>query len=199
MKDFLGFRPKRSVLGTGALPPVERLVIANATTIREGGAGNIGTGGFEDLDGASEDFFGYCVGFEDKDGFSYDLRTSGFEGASATYTQNAQGDTHLSSTDNADVNDDGVVALVIPALGVVCSGYLDAAAATSAGSNLIGYYLDIDTTAEEQLDESSASTTKATFILMPGISGRLATDPEHPESTRRVMVMAREIQQVTAA
>ncbi len=199
MKDFLGFRPKRSVLGSGGLPDVTRMIIANSTTIREGGAMNLGTGGAEDLDGASEDFLGYCVGFEDKDGFSYDLRTSGFAGASASYTQNAQGDTHASSSDNTTAGSDGVVALIIPALGVVCSGYLDEVIGSNTGDNLIGYYLDIDTTLEEQLDGSSASTTKGTWFLMPGTSGRLATDPEHPETTRRVMVMGREIQQVTAA
>ncbi len=198
MKDFLGFRPKRSALGNGGLPAIERKIIISATTLREGGAVRLGTSGIEDLDSATEDFLGYCVGFEDRDGFSYEVRTSGFEGSSATYTQNAQGDTHLASDDNATAGSDGVVALVIPAEGVICSGYLSATSTGgTTGSTLIGYYLDIDTGNEEQLDETSATTNKTQWFLMPGVSGRSAIDPEHPDSTRRVMVMGREIQQVT--
>ena len=196
MKDFLGFRPKRSATGSGALPPIERIVMVASTTIREGGAVNMGSSGVEDLDGSSEDFLGYCMGFEDADGFSYTLRTTKFTG---TYTQNAQGDTYVSDATNADDGGDNIGALVMPGLEVICSGRLDADAATTTGSNLMGYYLDIDTSNEELLDESSANTTKATFFLMPGVSNRLATDPEHPESARRVMVMARELQQVTSA
>lgn len=195
MKDFLGFRPKRSVSGSGALPPVERMVIIDSTTLREGGALNMGASGVEDLDGASEDFLGYCVGFEDAEGFSHILRTTKFTG---TYTTSAQGDTYVSDATNDDDGGDNIGALVIMGLGVICSGRLNADAGDTAGSNLLGYYLDIDTGNEELLDESSANTTKATFFLMPGVSNRLATDPEHPESVRRVMVLARELQQVTA-
>ena len=70
---------------------------------------------------------------------------------------------------------------------------------TTAGSNVAGYYLDIVTTTEEYLDESSASTTAAQFQLIAPNGGRLATDPEHPESTRRVMVIATETEQANDA
>lgn len=192
MKDYLGFRPKYSVLGTKALPTVVPHLMLSSVTIREGGATQQESGALGDLDAASADFWGYCVGFQDKDGYSYDLRTSGFSG---TYTQSPQGDTYAASASNDDSGGDNVVALTIPAFGVVCSGYLDATAGTTTGSNVVGYYLDIVTTTEEYLDESSSSTTIATFKLMPGVSTRLATDPEHPESTRRVMVMGTETEQ----
>jgi len=189
MKAFLGFRPKYSITN-GTLPSVERMMIASSKTIREGGAVQSEGYGIGDMDAADANIVGYVIGFEDKDGFTYGLRTSGFAGASATYTESAAGDTHLSSSDNSDSGSDNVVALVVPAMNVVCSGYLDAAAATTTGSNLAGYYIDIITTVEENLDESSASTTIAQFRLMPGTTKRLATDPEDPSSTRRVMCMA---------
>ena len=189
MKEFIGFRPKYSVSGAGSLPPVIRARIADSVTIREGGAViDNGTTGISPVAGASTSVFGYVVGFEDKDGFLYKHKTSGFAG---TMTESAQGDTYLATTT------EGVAALLIPAAGVVCSGYLNAAALSSAGSNVPGYFLDSAgaSSGEEYLLESSASTTKAQFKLMPGTTTRLATDPEHPESTRRVMVLGIEVLQ----
>uniref|UniRef100_A0A6H1ZLE2 Uncharacterized protein n=1 Tax=viral metagenome TaxID=1070528 RepID=A0A6H1ZLE2_9ZZZZ len=192
MQDFLGFRPKYSILGSGALPPVIEKVMYNSVTIREGGAVQNEAGFIADLDAASQDVFGYCVGFRDRDGFSYDHKTANFGG---TWTASSQGNSYAASSSNSDSGGNNVVALVIPAFGVVCSGYLSAAAAGTVGSNVAGYYLDILTSAEEQLDETSASTTAAQFQLMRGATARLATDPEHPESTRRVMVLATETEQ----
>jgi len=196
MKDFIGFRPKYSVLGSGSLPPVVRAMIYNAMTLREGGATEQSTSGVGPADGVGSGIIGYVVGFEDKDGFTYDQRTTGFAGASATYTENAQGDTHLSSTDNVTAASDNVVALMIPAFGVVCSGYLSATSVGgTTGSTTAGYYISIDTGAEEQLGETTASTTKEQFKLMPGVTGLSAIDPEHPDSVRRVMVLALETEQ----
>lgn len=131
MQDYLGYRPKYSILGTKALPTVVPLLMLSSVTIREGGATQQESGALGDLDAASADLWGYCVGFRDRLGYSYDLRTSGFSG---TYEQSAQGDTYAASSTNDDSGGDGVVALTIPAFGVVCSGYLDDAAATSTGS-----------------------------------------------------------------
>jgi hypothetical protein len=198
MKDFLGFRPKYSVLGSGALPPIVRMTIYNSAVLREGGAVHNEGGFIGEADAASADAFGYCVGFEDADGFAYDIKTSNFGG---TYTESSQGDTYTASSTNSNSGGNNIVALIVPGLGVVCSGYLDAAAATTTGSNLAGYYIDIQTTQAGAiyLDESSASTTAAGFQLMPGVTARLATDPEHPDSTRRVMCMMTESEQANDA
>jgi len=185
MKDFLGFRPKYSVLGTGSLPGIIRARIANSVVIREGGAViDNGTTGISPVAAHSTSIFGYVVGFEDKDGFSYKQKTTNFNSMS----ESVQGDTYTATTSET------VAALLIPAFGVVCSGILNAAAATTTGSNLLGYFLDSAgaSTGEEYLLESSASTAKAQFKLMPGVSTVLATDPEHPESTLRVMVLGEE-------
>lgn len=195
MKNVLGFRPKYSILGSGSLPPVVRAMIYNAMTLREGGAVEQSTSGVGPCDGVGANVIGYVVAFEDKDGFTYDQRTSGFAGTSATYTQSAQGDTHLSSTDNVTSGSDNVVAVMMPAFGVVCSGCLDAATGTTTGSSVAGYYISIDTAAEEKLGEDTASTTKEQFKLMPGRTNLSAIDPENPESTTRVMVLALETEQ----
>lgn len=196
MKDFLGFRPKYSVLGSKALPSKMSKLILSSVTLREGGAVQNESGFCGDLDATSQDVFGYCIGFEDKNGYSYELKTSGFTG---TYTQSAQGDTYAASATNSDSGGDNVVALVIPALGVVASGCLNAATGTTTGSSIPGYYLDIDGSYEEKLAETSASTTIAQWQLVQGLGTRSAIDPEHAESTTRVMVMTSESEQANDA
>ena len=83
MKDFDGFRPRYSIHGNGQLPSIERHLITSGAVLLEGGAVNLGSTGVEPLDSASEDFYGYVVGFEDADGINYRTRVSGFSEGTA--------------------------------------------------------------------------------------------------------------------
>lgn len=102
-----------------------------------------------------------------------------------TFTESPSGHTYVASADNT--TDKKIAGIVIPAFGVKCSGLLSAAKATTAGSNIVGAYLNILTTDSRKLNEASATATPEQFLIMPGRSASDPTDPADPTTTRIIV------------
>jgi hypothetical protein len=188
---WLGFRPLRSVYAATVLPIIPH-IIANTKTIYEGSALEISTNvGVDILGAVDEDIFGYCVGFAVKN-IPIELVSSNSSYIDGTVTVAPTGTSYLSAGDN--LTDKMVQALVVPSNGIVCSGLLDATAATTTGSNLVGYSLSILTSDSRYLAESTSSTTAGQFILTSSeLGNQFATDPQDA-SGNRVLVIGAENQ-----
>lgn len=191
--QFAGFRPVRMANGSMALPGVEYQVIANSKTITEGDAIVIGgAAGADVMDAVNEVVGGYAVGFfVDYGGKNLPLKQASTNSAyvDGTFTPATTGDTYAAAADNA--TDKKVAVAYIPAEDVVCSAREDATPATTTGSSTPGYYVDILTSDATYLDESTASTTAANFLLVAGRSGDSALDPT---DSSRVMCRANELE-----
>ncbi|RLJ02923.1 MAG: hypothetical protein DRP08_04135 [Candidatus Aenigmatarchaeota archaeon] len=191
MYNFAGFRPIRTENGD-SLPEIYWGVIKNSATITLGDAVKLDPQtGFEPADATSDKIFGYAVAFKTKKGLPLELAISGVD-YDGTYTQSASGDTYVAASDNQ--TDKQVMVGVIPAPGVICSALLDAAKGTTTGSDKVGCYFDILTSDSRKLDESTATTTKAQFISVPGVGPADPTDPADLGSTTRILVKAVETQ-----
>lgn len=195
-----GFRAKYSLFG-GVMPNVQHIVIGNGTstvTLTVGDvvkitphASTTTGGGLDPADNVADFIYGYLEGFvvgtgtTRVSGLPLDLAGTGaYDG---TLTLDPSGDTYVSATDN--LTDKKIAGVVRPAFGVVVSAKLDAAmGSVTAGSNKVGMYFDILTTDSRKLDETSATTTKAQFISMPGRSASDPTDPTDPITTRILAV-----------
>jgi len=197
MAQFKGFRPKHMADG-GELPALQRWVIGNSASacyVRQGSAVYIvptqsATGGGVDAaDGTSDKVYGYVEGFTTYKGLALGLaKTSDYDGTWAEYPY---GDYYISATDN--LTDKKISVDLRPAFGVVCSGLLDAAGGTTAGSDKVGLYFDVETTntnAATLIDESTVSTTAGTWISLTGRAPGDSTDPDDPTTTRIMCQLA---------
>ena len=199
--QFKGFRPTRMKNGSTCLPGLEAsVIVGNATTIVfAGSALKNSTAGVVAMTANSESILGYCMGFIVKYGdlnlplAKVATNTAYVDG---TFTAVTTGDKYVAAADN--VTDKKIAAMYMPASDIVCSALLDADVATTTGSGIVNYYLDIETTAGNAatiLDESSASATAAQWLLVAGLSGSSAVDPTAPlTGDRRVMVIANEVE-----
>jgi hypothetical protein len=193
MFAWKGFRPlyKRTGLVISPLPQI----IGNSRTLMEGSSViYIGGDGIDvNLTSSTDYVYGYCVGFVTPNGTPLKTIADNTAYFNGTYTAAATGDKCLSRSTN--LTTDKIMAQIVSAVELVCSGYPDSAPATTTGSDLGGYYMDIEATAANagtMLDESTAATTAAEFINIPNSDSNSAKDPT---DTRRVICIANEIQQ----
>lgn len=197
MAHFNGFRPEKTDWG-GPLPKT-RVVLGDSGVFKEGSAVKYDPqSGLLPADANSDKIFGYVQGFVDKTGKTLEHGVSGTD-YDGTYTASPSGDTYTAASDNE--SDKKIMAIVVPAAGVICSALLDAARATSTGSDKVGCYFDIETTASNaatQLDESTATTTKAQFMSVANSTGNSPAD-EVDSSTSRIYVKAIEVQSMNNA
>lgn len=162
--------------------------------IKPGSAGRV-----DEFDSAGETtLIGSVVGIYGYDGTNkYPLSaiTTADYGHTVNADTPAAQDVTVSATNESRANQ--IIVLVTWGNGVIWSGRLDAAAATTTGSNVAGYYITAVTTAGSTylLDESTASATitNTCWVLVPG--GRDpddATDPEANDSRRVLCVLIRQ-------
>ena len=190
--QFNGFRPTRMINGSTTLPQTEYWVIANSVTIKEGMPVKVlSEQGVDIADAVTDKIYGYCTGFRLKGGLPVSRGVSGTD-YDGTYTASPSGDTYVASADNE--TDKQVEAIICPAKDVVCSALLSAAAGSTTGSDIVGTYFDILTTNALKIDESTASTTSANYMAVPGLNSRNPKDPADPTTTR-ILVLAKEIWQ----
>jgi hypothetical protein len=112
------------------------------------------------------------------------MKTSDYGG---TLTTSPSGNTYVADSDNQ--TSEYIAGAIKPAFGVIVSALLDAARATTSGSDGVGNYFDILTTDSRKIDESSVSTTKGQFISLPGLNSHDNRDPDDPTTTR-ILVQA---------
>lgn len=188
-----GFRPIRQKNGSMYLPSVEPLVIINSNTQYIGSVLKRSSGGVgcAVATANSDKMMAYVVGFVVNSG-NWNLPLSTVSANTAyvdgTYTAATTGDSYAAAADNS--TDKQIAALVMYSDDLIVSAYLSATAGTTTGSNKPGYFIDI--TDSISLNEASASTTSAQFLLQEGLSANSCLDPNDP-SGRRVMALANEI------
>lgn len=182
--------------GSMALPTTEEIVIANSVTVAEGSAVKLVPGGVDVADATTDTVYGYVLGFiVDSGGRNLPLSLIATNTAyvDGTYSFATTGSSYAAASDNQ--TDKKVAAIIMPSADLVCSARLSAAGATTTGSNLVGYYSNIETTAGNRatlIDEASY-TTSGDFLNVEGLSGISAYDPAETDN-RRVMVRAVSVQ-----
>jgi len=191
--QVLGFRPTRMMNGSMYLPSVETIVIIGSNAPYMGSVLKRSSGGVgcAVATANSDKMMAYVVGFIVNPGnANLPLRT--IDGNTAyedgTLTKATTGDTFTAASDN--VTDKQIAVAVMYSDNLVVSAYTSATAGTTTGSNKPGYFIDI--TNSYTLDETSASTSSAQFLLLEGINANSCLDPNDP-SGRRVMAVANEI------
>ena len=200
LDSIQGFRPKYYEDGRSWDSRVVPILVHTSATLAIGTAGKrVQAGGVAASDAVSDVVSVYIVGFLTRNRIPVALVASNTTLVDGTYTEATTGDTYAASSDN--LTDKKIVALCVPAEGLVVSGKLDAAAGTTTGSNLTNYYIDIENTAGNYatlLDESTATTAVSNYITIP-VRGNEASciDPQAPATAdRRVLVKAAELQDV---
>jgi len=191
---WTGFRPLYKREGGSSITAIP-YVIDDSATLEEGDALKLvgGANGVNAADSTSDKVFGYCVGFVTQSGLPVkSVQSLATEVGTITYTEDPSGDTLVADSDNTTTVH--LAALVVSAIGTVCSAKLDATAGTTTGSNKVGYYLDILTTDSTQLDESTATSSIANYQLVASnpMDSSLATDPTDPAN--RVYSVGAEVQ-----
>lgn len=177
----------RPYLADGSiLAGAEKIVILNSVTVSVGDPVKLstsgGVGGVDAADAATDRVYGVCVGISSDKGIPLSKLVSGTD-YDGTYTESLSGDTYVSASDN--VTDKKIQALVVPIEYLILEADLsDGAGAsgqargTTAGSDQIGYYLDVDTTDSRYLDETSSSTSTSQYIIVKN----------HPSDTTKTLV-----------
>jgi hypothetical protein len=148
--------------------PHESFVIKNSETIFIGGTVKLVAGAVEPADAVNDFIYGICVGIVGKNNTPYANLLSGEKGTD-TFTA---GTSIAVDSDNETVA--GIRAKVVPLMpNDIVRAEADAALGTTTGSDEIGYYLNVLTTDERKLDESSASETKEQFLSVgiPDVPG----------------------------
>jgi len=195
MHMWKGFRPLRFQAG-GTVLADELWLIYTSIIMKEGSAIRIHSSGngIDVSDANSDNVYGYVTSFKVRN-IPLALVSNNSAYVDGTYTDSPLGDTYAAGSGN--LTGKQVKAEVVPAQNVVCSAFPDSAPATTANSNLQGFYFDIETTTANraaQLDESTVTATKTTYLAQPNnLSGAKSVDPI---DTRRILVMAVEVQQV---
>jgi len=147
----------------GSSPPVEEFVILDSATITVGGQVKLSGGGIEPADAVTDRIYGIAVGICSEAGIPLSELTSSTD-YDGTYTAAQSGDTYVAAADNE--SDKKIQVKVVPVRDYIFRGTLDATKATTTGSDIVGYYLDVLTTDSTQLDESSSSTTSAQWVIV---------------------------------
>lgn len=194
---YRGFRPIRMLDGS-IVPAPTPWVLYNSVTFREGSAVRIhGSGnGIDVSDAASDNILGYLDSFVVKN-IPLELVSNNSSYVNGTTTSAPTGLTYAARSTN--LTTDRVQGLVYPAMNLVVSAYPDSAPGTTTGSNEMGWYFDIETTAANRatyLDESTVTATKANYLSVSNnLGGESCLDPN---DTRRILVIAVETQQSEA-
>jgi len=148
----------------GSAPKSELVqeVIVNSHTFTIGDVARYSSG-FAALAAAGNKMLGLVEGFVTNGGVSLDAaNNSDYDG---TYTPGGKGvGTYVASSDNQ--TDKKVKVVIRPFVqGMQLKAPLDDTIGTTTGSDLKGYYADL-VAASDQLDESSAGTAEAQFMLL---------------------------------
>jgi hypothetical protein len=198
-----GFRPKYYEDGRSADSRITPILVGNSQTLQIGSrAKMVAADGVHPANAVGDLTNFYIVGFAVQ-GIPVSLVANNSVLVDGTYTVRATGDTYAASADN--LTDKKVVALCVPAEGLVCSGKLDADAGTTTGSDLPQYYIDIETTAGNFaaiIDESSAVSNATANFQTVAVRGNEASciDPDDPATaSRRILVKAAELGNVGGA
>ena len=150
--------------------PAESFVIKNSETIFIGGVVKLVAAAVEPADAVDDPIYGICVGFVGKDGNTpYNNLNSDQKSSSDVYTHGTSLAVHSDNETSKMIR-----AKVVPLMpNDIVRAEADAALGTTTGSNKIGYYLNILTTNERILDESTASASKEQFlsVAIPDVPG----------------------------
>ena len=114
------------------MPEVQEVLIDTTQTLKQGSRTKLVDGYAQPADAVGDKTYGYCIGFKDDKGFTYDLKSSNFDG---TYTEAVTGDTYVSASDNTTTKK--IKAIVVLAKGVICSAKLDAAKGYLCSPNMV--------------------------------------------------------------
>ena len=142
--------------------PHEKLVVLNSATVFKGGPVKLAAGGVDGADAVTDRIYGLCKGFVMKDGNTpiENALSSQYDG-----TWTSSNGSYAAAADNQ--TDKKVKAVVLPLLpGDVLEAELDATKGTTTGSDTVSYYVDVLTTDERTLDESTASATSSQFLIV---------------------------------
>lgn len=134
-------------------PVLRRNILANSITVTVEDSVKV-TSGFVTLGTAGAVVYGHAVAISTDKGLG--LSSTGIAGAAFGSYVN----TFLTASDNQTVG--FVRADVDISIETIRSSSLNAAVGTTTGSNLLAYYLDLS--AEDTLDESSATTSTAQYF-----------------------------------
>lgn len=137
-----------------------RRVIKNSETIKVGDFVTNESTGMANVDATSEKIYGLVTDIFTKDGVS--LQAASVDTSLYTGTYTASSKQYAASATNADSGGDGVLVEFIELQeGDELIVTLDADKGTTTGSNVAGYFLAISTSDSSKLDESTASTSRA--------------------------------------
>ena len=126
-----------------------------------------GAGGADAADAVADREIGICEGIVTPEGTPVDVASSNdYDG---TVTGDGETLTYAAAADNeTDKQIEAQIRMSVPVYDVEA----DATLGTTAGSNIPGYYIDVLTTDSTKVDESSASTGVANYLI-------LGTNPEN--------------------
>lgn len=135
-----------------------------------------GAGGADAADAVADRAVGVCEGITTPEGIPVDQALSTeYDG-----TVSSSGES-LAYTAAADNETDKKIEAQIRMFEPVWTVKADATLGTTTGSNIPGYYIDVLTTDSTQVDESSASSTVANYLI-------LGTDPDNSSNLLVVSV-----------
>jgi hypothetical protein len=167
------FMPNTKLRNADGTRALVRRVIKNSETIKLGDFVTNESTGMANVDATSEKVEGFVVDIVTRNGVS--LRAASVDTSLYTGTFTASTASYAASATNADSGGDGVqVEFVEIREGDEIVATLDAAKGTTTGSNKAGYFLSILTSDSSKLDESSASTSRASTqfeIMDPMLAG----------------------------
>jgi len=149
--------------------------IKNSESVKEGGFVFLGTSGLaNEADATANPIYGLVTGFRDAKRIPLG---STRETSTGTLTEAAAGNTFAAAADNQTV--DHIQAQMRPCgFGDIYTAELDAAAGTTTGSAVAGYFISVLTTDSSKLDESTASTSQQQFRLVDnGLGENSAQNP----------------------
>jgi len=193
MKAVTGFRPLKSVYTASHGIPTIPYLIDDSATLLEGSAVKLvgGLNGIAPADAAGDVVFGYVKAFITKGQHPLQTVSDNPAYVDGTYTAAPSGDTYVAASDNR--TDKQIMALIVPAFGVICSVKGDATPGTTANSNFAGGYIDILAGSSVLLDESSIVSGIANYLTQPSQPGSQKCVDEF--DGERFIVMAAETQQ----
>lgn len=142
-------------------PALEKIVIANSSTVFVGGAVKLIAGGVDGADAAADAVIGICTGFV-VDGGNTPIDNALASRYDGTYTA---GVSYAAAADNqTDAKVSALVQILRPGDQVLAE--LDDTKGTTTGSDTVGYYLSVLATNESKLDESTASASQQQFLIV---------------------------------
>jgi len=156
--------------GDGATSrPYSHDVILNSATVFQQGLAKLANGGIDGSDAVTDKHYGICEGFVVGDG-NVPIENALSSQYDGTFSES--GGYYTAASDNQ--TDKKVKAKVMPVQpNDVIRVEADDTLGTTTGSDTIGYYIDVLTTDERKVDESSASSSVANFLIVgiPDIPG----------------------------